>query len=382
MNAQTTQIGPPYKRLTESESAQLDSVRGASALVVAIAHANQTIIAPMHAGASLALGFAAQASVMVFFVLSGFLIGKSINGNLNRHNGRFAIGQYAIDRVLRIWPPLLLALLLIVAMQHLSPFVFPSGSSSFLQSPGESPARTGLTYTASEILGAALGLNGYLTDTPTANGPLWSLSIEIWYYALAAIVALPRGWWRLLAVPVAAGLMQLAQNNSQFFYYLPVWAAGYVVAILHDRRIFPSLSIILIAIAGCLTAAAWNGYQSSTIIDGKLSWLALVRFNVFFGFAACWLLMLLLQGRLRISTAARSSAAYAYTLYVIHFPLLLFIYGVFQPWINRGMVQSIAIAAGSVLVIVVLSRTLSRVVENKRLLQRLLQIRPAPVANQ
>lgn len=363
----------PFQRLTENESAQLDSARGASAILVAVAHTNQAIIAPTHPAASLALGLLAQASVMVFFVLSGFLIGKSISGNLHRNSGRFAMGQYLYDRVLRIWPPLLLSLLLVVALHHLAPLVFPSGTADYLPSSSYTPSRSGLYYTGPEIFGAALAMNGYITETPRSNGPLWSLSIEVWYYALAAILAFPRGHWRLLALPFALGLMQLGGENIQFFYYMPVWFAGYALSVLHDRQWLPRGIACIAALVIFCGIASWSGYQTATL-DGRAAWLALVRFNVFVGFAFCILLAMLLSGKIAISTRARPAAAYAYTLYVIHFPLLLFIFGVFQKWIERGLAASLTVSIVSLIGIVALARWIATVTERKDRIKALLRL--------
>jgi len=163
--------------LRANESAQFDSLRGASAIAVVIGHSNQILIAPTYDGLSEWLGLLAQAAVMVFFVLSGFLICKSISGNIAKHQGYFSLTKYVGDRFIRIWPPLLFSLALMAFLYLLAPVVFPSGSNAFLAPTKNALVRTAFTFDLTQALGAGLALNGFFTDTPSANGALWSLSI-------------------------------------------------------------------------------------------------------------------------------------------------------------------------------------------------------------
>ncbi len=215
-----------------------------SAFAVVIGHANQILIAPAYDKLNPVMGLLAQSAVMIFFVMSGFLIGKSVSSNIARHGGRFLLVKYLVDRVIRIWPPLFFSLAFIVCLYKLAPLFFPSGTNAFLPAPGHTLARTAFTSDPTQLYGAALMLNGFVTDTPSANGPLWSLSIEVWYYFLAAILAVPRGWWKVLALPFAGAVIWLGMNNEAFLYYLPVWWAGYLLAVLHNRLFSFSINLL------------------------------------------------------------------------------------------------------------------------------------------
>ena len=351
-------------RLFASESAQLDSARGFSALVVVVAHTNQFIVAPVFGKWTTALGLLAQSAVMVFFVLSGFLIGKSISGNVARHGGRFSALEYAIDRTLRIWPPLALAVAGLVALAWAAPWIFPSGTADFLQLEGQTPGRSGIEIDRKELLGALFALNGYLTDTPRSNGPLWSLSIEVGYYVAAAIIAIPRGWWKVLSIPAIAGLGWLAWNNDQFFYYAPVWWLGYGLSMLHDRGKSLPKAFLIACMAVSLMCAAYAGHLSIVDPVPRSAWHALVAFNLLIGTAFAALLGLILTGAVRIPAIFKGAAAYSYTLYVIHTPLLLFIFGVTQTFIGPSIWRAMFIAAGSVAAIVLAAHWSARFVEN------------------
>ncbi|MGO4325653.1 acyltransferase family protein [Cupriavidus sp. 2TAF22] len=361
-----------FRPLTGAESDQLDSLRGMSAFAVVVGHANQILVAPASDKLSPLMGLLAQSAVMVFFVLSGFLIGKSVSGNVARHGGTFSLARYLGDRIIRIWPPLLVSLLLIFCLFKLAPLLFPSGTNAFLPAPGHALARSAFISDNTQLLGSALMLNGFVTDTPNANGPLWSLSIEVWYYVLAALLAVPRGWWKLLALPLIGTVIWHGANNEQFLYYLPVWWAGYLLAVLHDDGLLRRAKLWWCAVAVFFAAALWFGlrflwasYAHDPVADQLIT---IARFNIAIGFGVFALLALMLQGRIRVRAFARKAARYSYTLYIIHAPLLLFAFGVLQPHVQDSIGRSVLASVIAILGVSLLSIAVSRVVENRALL--------------
>jgi peptidoglycan/LPS O-acetylase OafA/YrhL len=101
--------------------------------------------------------------VIVFFVLSGFLVGgKSIQQILNND---INIKSYFIDRSVRIFLPLIASSLLLVLIQLLikSPIPFV------------------------EIVGSFFSVQGIFVST-THNPPLWSLSYEVWFYLMMGCI--------------------------------------------------------------------------------------------------------------------------------------------------------------------------------------------------
>jgi peptidoglycan/LPS O-acetylase OafA/YrhL len=107
-------------------------------------------------------------AVMVFFVLSGFLVGGQIIRSVER--GGFDLLEYTINRATRILLPLVPALLLTVTI-NCGLFGLP-----VLENIGRATL-------------SVAGLNDVLAPTVTRNDPLWSLSYEIWFYALAGTMA-------------------------------------------------------------------------------------------------------------------------------------------------------------------------------------------------
>lgn len=100
-----------------------------------------------------------QEAVLLFFVLSGFLVGGRIIEKVR--GGTFSVSHYALDRSCRILIPLFSALLL-VAVQWIV---------------------TGENFSWICLLGNMLSLQGVFVVPATE--PLWSLSYEVWFYILA-----------------------------------------------------------------------------------------------------------------------------------------------------------------------------------------------------
>ncbi len=109
--------------LSLDQSRQLDSIRGLSAIIVVLGHVYQAMIFPVLGGTMLPIGFFTQFAVMMFFSLSGFLVGISIFNNIKRNNG-FFVGQYFRDRLVRIYPPLFIATLIMILLWKVAPFFF------------------------------------------------------------------------------------------------------------------------------------------------------------------------------------------------------------------------------------------------------------------
>ncbi|MDR2307107.1 MAG: acyltransferase [Paucimonas sp.] len=360
-------------RLSLAQSRQLDSLRALSAFVVLLGHTYQTLLLPTLQSWFTAVVLAAQMAVMVFFVLSGLLIGKSVSNNLARH-GRFDAVRYFKDRALRLYPPLLAAVALMLGLGLLAPLVFPSGTSNLLEIAGAQFVRSSFVVAPNDVLGALTFLNGFVYENPSSNSPLWSLSLEFWYYVAAAALFVWRGN-RLGAVALLALVAYVARANPLFWQLAPVWFAGFGLAWLHTRgllreRLFTWLfAVMSLAFAGATAYALypdWSGNQ-----------LAMARIGLFRLVSGLWFacfLALLLDGRVRFGTWLYRHAGYSYTLYVIHFPIMLFALGVFQPRIHGDAQASWLLSAAVVLVALVVAWALSRVVENRTLLRAGLRV--------
>lgn len=177
-------------------------------------------------------------SVVLFFALSGFLVGGSALATLRE--GRWSGRHYAIARISRIHTVLVPALALTALVDSgcralLVPACAPPfalhGASLVLPPVA---TRDGLVV----AVGNLLGLHGIATSTFGTNSPLWSLSNELLYYTafgilLAATNATRRPSAPLLALALA--LAAFAWLPAGYFSGFLIWLAGAAVPWIATR---------------------------------------------------------------------------------------------------------------------------------------------------
>ena len=178
------------RKLNKSASAHLDMLRGLAAWAVMWGHLRALFFVDFQhlERGSLPLsvlyfftGFGNQA-VMVFFVLSGFLISSAIIGR--RVSGSWSWHDYAIDRASRLYVVLIPGLLFGLLWDKMGSvlFAFKHIYSQPIDGFGSAIAQNQLTF--GTFLGNLFFLQTILCPTFGSNGPLWSLANEFWYYIL------------------------------------------------------------------------------------------------------------------------------------------------------------------------------------------------------
>ncbi len=246
--------------------------------------------------------------VTVFFVLSGFLVGGKVLERIN--NGTFAAREYAIDRISRIWVPLIRALIWSALVAYL----------------------VGIPLSMIDFVGNMMGLQTTLCGIFGGNIPLWSLAFEIWFYLLAgcAAVALTPG----KSSKRIAGLLGPALGFAMFTRLDPVflfcWLLGafsYGFRSLKQAGSLPFLSGLLLV----------AGYVSSQLRSDTVSVdvtaltrflpprdLAILILSMGLALLFPWLIRLRPTSTFVTSLELLGArlAAFSYTLYLTHYPVL------------------------------------------------------------
>lgn len=181
------------RRLSDAASAHLDLARGLAAAAVAFQHLRSVLLldwpqtsahSPLAASVYFLAKFAHPA-VVVFFVLSGFLVGSS--GIRAVENRAWSFPRYLLHRVLRLEIVLIPALLLGLLWDTLGIHVFHA--STLYNGGWHLLVRQGpidLGWRA--LLGNAAFVQDILVPTFGTNTALWSLSYEFWYYVLFGLL--------------------------------------------------------------------------------------------------------------------------------------------------------------------------------------------------
>jgi len=195
-------------RLPTSFSLYLDLVRFMAAFLVLLTHYRQYGLVGGWAAGLIPL--AGRESVIVFFVLSGFVIAYSTLSKA------VSPRDYVAARLTRIASVALPIVLLAFAC---------AAVVSRIEGPGLVQAyvlRKAYIYLPLHLL--FLGEAWTLSETPPWLAPYWSLGYEVWYYVLFGVLCYLRGRRRLLAAVLALAIM-----GYKLWLLLPVWAAGVVL---------------------------------------------------------------------------------------------------------------------------------------------------------
>ena len=173
-------------KINKRTSHFLDLSRAASAFLVLIGHIHMVLFVDIEKSKLFSVGsffnfissYAHQA-VIVFFVLSGFLVGRSAINSISE-NSEKKLKHYFLDRITRIYVVLIPVLFFTLAVDMVS-LGFDSTASGAIEARSTLPVFIGnLFFIAGYILPLGVG----------SNGPLWSLAYEFWYYALFPICLL------------------------------------------------------------------------------------------------------------------------------------------------------------------------------------------------
>jgi len=227
--------------LPESASVLLDFVRLTLAILVVIGHVTF---------ATMRLGYVdrrilGEASVPIFFVLSGFVI--RYVSKTRESNAR----EYFIDRASRIYSVAVPAIL----------FSLAAGGICYLLDRSRFLSDWSAVYTH-PVLRLLLNLS-FLSQAwghntiPFLNAPFWSLGYECVYYAFYGFIFFLRGWKRILS---CVGLAVLI--GPQVLFLFPIWWLGCwaydLYAKVKDQRLAMAIPIaagiwLTAGLALCLT---------------------------------------------------------------------------------------------------------------------------------
>jgi peptidoglycan/LPS O-acetylase OafA/YrhL len=317
--------------LTERQSAHLDMIRGLSAAAVVASHVRGLFfvdyLSVVRKTSLLSLLYAVTGlghqAVMVFFVLSGFFIGGSVLSALSRWSWK----KYLVNRLARLYLVLLPALIVTAILDYIA-YRGPAGHQYF-----DHAVRN---FTAAPLAGhhslaIFLGNAGFLQTIAVpafgSDTPLWSLANEFWYYllfpALAIAVLGREGTRHRLYAGVAA---------SAIFAFLPpgmrwgfaTWLFGVAVYSMPKIKVPGALRWCLHFLTVAAFAAVLLLSRAQRI---PAQWSDPAVGLTFASWLCC--LVRIESSRTEICFAyqriARVVSGCSYSVYAVHFPVVLLI---------------------------------------------------------
>jgi len=300
------------------------------------------------------LGLYSQAAVIVFFVLSGYVIAHVL---ATRERTPL---EYAASRLARLYSVVLPALILTIVCNYLIQMKVPNAFNAFQEFDSLSGTAAVLHYVGTAVFVSHFWLWSNL-EPPHAD-PFWSLSFEAVYYFGIALFVFARGRIRF------PGLVLLSLIAGPTMVLLsPAWFLGYATYHFSQRRQFNaglaiivwSAFTILLVLSPAIEVHIREPLPFLRMPDRNLGALLasyavaicfagnLVAFNAFSGKAQPLLLP--------FAKVIRWLGSMTFALYLFHQPLLsLFsIYGVSGRF---PAAQAILLLGGPLLVVATLGR--------------------------
>ena len=342
----------------------IDLLRGLAALAVVLGHTRAIMNTPWGQSEHTFLGATwvllsshGNVAVVIFFVLSGYMVGGAILGQIA--GGKWSWSLYGVTRMTRLYVVLIPALFITMGFDFLGQYLAPAADvyaghgdngMTLLKDPQQAHALT--TF---------LGNLGFLQDIcfPVygSNGSLWSLSYEFWYYLLFPCLC-------LVIIPIPGAGMK-----SRFMYFLlfsgMVWLIG-----------AKGLWLMLPWLAGALVAYALNRFKNQKpkswwrwsswaflIIAVPLPSVLKATGSGLIGIPVIIGTCLVLWVEARASQAAppllRNAAEQlsdvSFTLYATHLPLLVFVHAIVlgnsrMPYTLGGIASAIGLASFALII--------------------------------
>ncbi len=318
---------PPRIPFTStSASVQLDLVRAVAALLVCLEHWRNLLYVDYPQIAAhrslLAVPYvmtgAGHQAVVIFFVLSGYLISGSIFRMTQR--GEWSWKLYLTHRLVRLWIVLVPALLLGALLDnlslrlHLAPALYAGQTGTHMLGAISTLLHPTIFF------GNLFFVQTILVPTFGSNGPMWSLANEFWYYVLfpCAFLALRPGMrvpWRVLNALVFLACAWFIGRTILLLF--PLWLLGTLLVAIPA----PRCGSFVRTLAAVVYFPLLFFLAKTHIVQGVPSDYILGAATFFF----IWLLLgakSVAPSNTRVHLA-RVGARFSYTLYLVHVPFLV-----------------------------------------------------------
>lgn len=289
----------------------LNVLRGTAALIVFLSHVRNSsfvefgALPPQYRTPLTVVFFGitrtAHEAVMVFFVLSGFLVG----GQVIRHvrDARFSLRSYALERATRIWLPLIPACLLTVVVDKFA--------------LGQSPSWW-------QVIVNMSGLNGVVATTLSGNSPLWTLAYEIWFYLFAGAVGYlltARSSKAIAFTVIGCVACVFSILEARYLLFWCIGALSVLMLATPRRGILAATGaiIFIVGVAGFEMAAGTQSFANYPFISKEI---AEAMICVGLAVSIPFLCQPNTNKAIRfISKPALFLSSISYTLYLVHYPL-------------------------------------------------------------
>jgi len=310
----------------------LDLIRALAAAAVCVSHLRNLMFVDY--AATQGMGLAGKAfyfvsnyghtAVIVFFVLSGYFVGGSVLRQ--SASGTWTWRRYLTERLSRLWIVLIPALALTLFWDRMG--IALVGGPFYLGSEGnfDQTINVASHLGYSTFVCNVAFLQTLACGTFGSNGPLWSLANEFWYYlwfpACYVLFRNRRGLAVFMQGALALATMVMFPSLLSGF---GLWLLGGLLAWLEQtfprRTVRTGLPLFTLG-SGVLFLGALAATRSTVF---NSDWIVGVACFIFL---RCVLWEDVRLKPLLLSRLAIRFSGFSYSLYLTHFPLVLFVVAV------------------------------------------------------
>jgi peptidoglycan/LPS O-acetylase OafA/YrhL len=292
--------------ITGSTSVVLDSLRIAAALTVLVFHLFYHWFEKLNITHK--LDQAAHMAVVVFFVLSGYVIAYTTT--VNNRGGL----KYMQARFSRLYSVVIPALIITAVCEIIIHMYSPALQAHFSR---------GTSWPRYIISGLFINEIWFFSAAPPVNGPLWSLSYEFWYYIIFGFWFYKKKGLKSFILPILAVLIA----GPKILLMFPIWMMGYFAYHLKRPDIKNILSWALILASLVLAGLLVNFVAPFPHKLGDIPWIFSSQFltDWIVGLCIGFALWILPYGnhQTKQSKWLRIMADLTFPLYVLHNPLII-----------------------------------------------------------
>jgi len=336
--------------MKKSTSIYLDLLRVIAAFGVLLSHANFTWFSdnlfPRNSGHNF---------VLIFFVLSGYLISYTVNKKNKSQK------EYLIDRFSRLYsvvlPALFFTYLIDFAGSHLN-------AKFYINKVADNHQLLRFILNAT-FLQQIWGL----CSAPSSNVPFWSIAYEFWYYILFWIYLYFKRAWKFIGFVAVCLIIGI-----KIILLLPVWAFGVIAFNCNDKLplkntlaiiLFFLTTIILIGLSFFWDFSFYSAkypfghsplfFSSNFIFDWIYGAIIAINLFCFNSISFCVKLPLFIENGIKYLSSL------TFSLYLYHLPILIFIAALI-PFNKSSYFEVISI----LIIVIVMVSFLSKITEKQR----------------
>ncbi|TWJ00792.1 peptidoglycan/LPS O-acetylase OafA/YrhL [Mucilaginibacter frigoritolerans] len=267
-------------------------------------------------------------AVVIFFVLSGYLVGGSVISEIRK--GKFDIKLYALKRISRLYAVLLFALVLTIVLDHTGIYFDQVG----LYTDKIKTATLGFSIAnrlSFKYFVTSLCMMQTIILPPIgSNSPLWSLAYEFWYYVafpccslLLIFIKSKNKYAFLCAILLILMFTFLPQSIKLSFF---IWLIGLIPFYITLKKPYKFISLIALPI--------WLALKKVVHIDDFL-YDFILALIVAFGISSFENYNQPAKGFFLKANEKLSS--FSYSTYLIHFPIIMLILTIIRNYYFIGI---------------------------------------------